>query len=149
MAIVEQWCWAIISSYLSIELFPKDVKYIRFFLFFFTLQSLQQGPVAHSDSVVNLQVIGSQQGSSSLHSLIVPQSHCSPSSITLFPHLLISNWILKTNRNNYECKLDAVLRAFFYSIHYYSINTSFVLLGLTSFGLLKRQPPWPDFKASI
>lgn len=60
----------------------------------FTLQSLQQGPVAHSASVVNLQVMGSQQGSNSWHSSIVPQSHCSPSSITLFPHVLlsISNW---------------------------------------------------------
>jgi len=66
-------------------------------ILFHTLQSLQQGPVAHSASVVNLQVIGSQQGSSSWHSSIVPQSHCSPSSITLFPHLLISNCISKAD----------------------------------------------------
>jgi len=66
-------------------------------ILFYTLQSLQQGPVAHSASVVNLQVIGSQQGSSSWHSSIVPQSHCSPSSITLFPHLLISNCISKAD----------------------------------------------------
>jgi len=60
---------------------------------YLTLQSLQQGPDAHSASVVNLQVIGSQQGSYALHSSIGPQSHCSPSSITLFPHnLLISNY---------------------------------------------------------
>lgn len=52
---------------------------------YFTLQSLQQGPDAHSASEVSLQVIGSQQGSSSWHSSIDPQSHCSPSSITLFP----------------------------------------------------------------
>lgn len=32
---------------------------------YFTLQSLQQGPDAHSASEVSLQVIGSQQGSSS------------------------------------------------------------------------------------
>lgn len=60
---------------------------------YFTLQSLQQGPVAHCASEVSLQVIGSQQGSYSWHSSIDPQSHCSPSSITLFPQdLLTSTW---------------------------------------------------------
>jgi len=77
-----------------IVLLPRDWSLKDRNIFsYLTLQSLQQGPVAHSASVVSLQVIGSQQGSYSLHSSIDPQSHCSPSSITLFPHdLLISNY---------------------------------------------------------
>jgi hypothetical protein len=52
-----------------------------------TLQSLQHGPEAHSASDVNLHVIGSQHGSNSGHSSIVPQSQSSPSSTILFPHV--------------------------------------------------------------
>lgn len=61
-----------------------------------TLQLSQQRPLAHSASTFNLHVIPSQHGSSS-HSSRLPQSHCSSSSIILFPQLrLISNcfnWI--------------------------------------------------------
>lgn len=52
-----------------------------------TLQLLQHGPEAHSASDVNLHVIGSQHGSNSGHSSIVPQSQSSPSSTILFPHV--------------------------------------------------------------
>jgi hypothetical protein len=52
-----------------------------------TLQWLQHGPEAHSASDVNLHVIGSQHGSKSGHSSIVPQSQSSPSSTILFPHV--------------------------------------------------------------
>lgn len=74
-----------------------------------TLQSLQQGPVAHWASVVSLQVIGSQQGSNSWHSSIDPQSHCSPSSITLLPHdLLTSNY--SQNKPNRSGNVRSSLR---------------------------------------
>lgn len=63
-----------------------------------TLQLLQHGPEAHSASVVSLQVIGSQQGSLSWHSSIVPQSQSSPSSTILFPHVRRI-----TNCNSIQC----------------------------------------------
>jgi len=113
---------------------------------YLTLQSLQQGPDAHSASVVNLQVIGSQQGSYALHSSIGPQSHCSPSSITLFPHnLLISNYNPKQIPNRLRKHESNLLHGSFNPV-LIRLNVSF---WFTSFGLLRRQMPWPLFKASI
>lgn len=135
-----------------IVLLPRDrsLKVERIFSYL-TLQSLQQGPVAHSASVVSLQVIGSQQGSYSLHSSIDPQSHCSPSSITLFPHdLLISNYKRKQIPNRLQKHWSNLLHGSFDSLLIRSkCYWSCVSFRFTSFGLLKRQMPWPLFKASI
>lgn len=134
----------------QIVLLPRDCSLKDKCIFsYLTLQSLQQGPDAHSASVVSLQVIGSQQGSYSLHSSIDPQSHCSPSSITLFPHdLLISSYnpkqiqsIMEINRICFGLFDPLPIR----SKHYWLC----VKFRSTSFGLLKRQMPWPLFKASI
>jgi len=142
------------TSYLLAALFIGEL------ILFYTLQSLQQGPVAHSASVVNLQVIGSQQGSSSWHSSIVPQSHCSPSSITLFPHLLISNCISKADLVTITRDYTNLMRFYAHraldSFKLLTVEAAIISLKIqrtflifTSFGLLKRQKPWPDFKASI
>lgn len=50
----------------------------------------QHSPAAHWDSLVSLQVIGSQQGFWAWHSSMVPQSHSSPSSRRPFPHVRVS-----------------------------------------------------------
>lgn len=76
----------------------------------FTLQSSQHGPDAHSASAVNLQVMGSQQGSESWHSSIVPQSHSSPSSTTPLPQVRKSSSCANQNRQEREKKMRLVYR---------------------------------------
>jgi len=149
-----------IIIYIYIYIYIDIVQWRMNRILFHTLQSLQQGPVAHSASVVNLQVIGSQQGSSSWHSSIVPQSHCSPSSITLFPHLLISNCISKADLVTITRDYTNLMRFYaHWALNSFGRDRSCnnlakdamwcMFLVFTSFGLLKRQKPWPDFKASI
>jgi len=63
-----------------------------------TEQFSQQGPVAHSASLISLQVIGSQHGSFLLQSSKEPQSHSSPSSTIPFPQFLLTS---SCNGENY------------------------------------------------